>query len=154
MIHLAIVDFRMHLMLQLLYIMHKDPTLALTCKLLWHQLMMVGVLICAHPSASAHYYILVSGRPQSPLAGIFNGVIDLCQRGLNETANMEAERSVLKTDAIHNDATIQTLQDQASQRQDDVRRLRDQLEQKEAELDYTRGLLMAKWASNKRVREE
>jgi len=93
-------------------------------------------------------------RPRSPLSGIFNGVIDLCQRGLHETASIEAEHTALKTDALHNDSTIQTLQDQASQRQVDVRRLRDQLELKEAELDYTRGLLTAKWAANKRVREE
>ena len=92
-------------------------------------------------------------RPRSPLVGIFNGVIDLCQRGLHETANIETEHNALKTDAVHNDATIQSLQDQASQRQVDARKLRDQLELKEAELDYTRGLLTAKWASNKRVRE-
>jgi len=100
-------------------------------------------------SVSSH-----DSRPQSPLAGIFHDVIDLCQRGLHETAHIEAERVALKTDAVHNDMTIQTLQDQASQRQDEVLLLRDQLEEKEAELDYTRGLLMAKWASNKRVREE
>lgn len=91
--------------------------------------------------------------PRSPLSGIFNGVIDLCQRGLQEASGIEAERAALKSDAVLSDTTIQALHEQANQRQSDVRRLRDQLELKEAELDYTRGLLTAKWASSKRTRQ-
>jgi uncharacterized coiled-coil protein SlyX len=97
--------------------------------------------------------ILVIAPPHSPLLGIFHGVIDLCQRGLQKATDIEAERAALKSDVALSDTTIQSLHEQANQRQNDVRKLRDQLELKEAELDYTRGLLTAKWASSKRARE-
>ena len=109
---------------------------------------------CATCSCRSGSLIIIIAPPRSPLSGIFHGVIDLCQRGLQEATGIEAERATLKSDALLSDTTIQALHEQASQRQDDVRRLRDQLELKEAELDYTRGLLTAKWASAKRAREE
>jgi hypothetical protein len=98
--------------------------------------------------------------PQSangtPLTDVFNGVLDLCQRGLQEVANVEAERSALHTDTVKTEAAIHNLRDQAAQRQDEIQQLRDQLELKEAELDYTRGLLTAKWAyaNSKRSKKE
>jgi hypothetical protein len=92
----------------------------------------------------------------TPLTDVFNGVLDLCQRGLQEAANVEAERSALHTDTVKTEAAIHNLRDQAAQRQDEIQQLRDQLELKEAELDYTRGLLTAKWAyaNGKRSKRE
>lgn len=92
----------------------------------------------------------------TPLTDVFNGVLDLCQRGLQEAANVEAERSALQTDTVKTEAAIHNLRDQAAQRQDEIQQLRDQLELKEAELDYTRGLLTAKWAhaNSKRSKKE
>lgn len=84
--------------------------------------------------------------PRSNLSGIFNGVIDLCQRGLQEAATVDAQSSSLQTESINNEAVIKALREQTNKQNEEIRQLRAQLDLKDAELGYTRGLLTAKWA--------
>lgn len=84
--------------------------------------------------------------PRSNLSGIFNGVIDLCQRGLQQAASVEAQSSSLQTESINNDAVIKALREQTTRQNEEIRQLRTQLDLKDAELGYTRGLLTSKWA--------
>lgn len=80
------------------------------------------------------------------ITGIFNGVLDLCQIGLREAATVDTEHASLKMDTANKSTAIKSLEHQAALRHDDIQFLREQLEQKEAELNYTRGLLTQKWA--------
>ena len=86
--------------------------------------------------------------PRSNLSGLFNGVIDLCQRGLQEAATFEAQSSSLQTESVNNEAIIKELRAQTTRQDEEIRQLREQLDLKDAELGYTRGLLTAKWADD------
>lgn len=95
--------------------------------------------------------VAVPPRSATCLSGIFSGVIDLCQRGLREAAIVESETPTMQTATIEDEFTVQALRELATRQHEEIRRLRKQLELKDAELNYTQGLLTEKWADGKRA---